>query len=71
MNIQTMCGKLIDARGNRTQKAVANEIGISQSALNMYESGERVPRDEIKERIASYYGVSVGYLFFDESVHSS
>lgn len=71
MDIPAMCGKLVDARGNRTQKCVANELGISQSALNMYENGERVPRDEIKERIAEYYGTSVGFLFFNEEVHDT
>lgn len=71
MDIPAMCGKLVDARGNRTQKRVANELGISQSALNMYENGERVPRDEIKERIAEYYGTSVGFLFFNEEVHDT
>lgn len=64
-----MCNKLVKARGNKTQKAVSDEIGISQSALNMYENGERVPRDEVKERIAAYYGMTVGFLFFNEKVH--
>ena len=35
-------------------------------AISQYESGARVPRDEIKVRIAKYYGVSVESLFFTE-----
>lgn len=69
MNIPDICEKLVKARGGKTQKIAANEIGISQSALNMYESGTRVPRDEVKELIANYYGLTVGYLFFNEKVH--
>lgn len=54
------------ARGNIDQKVVANAVGISQSALCQYESGERRPRDEIKVKLAKYYGTTVGRLFFGE-----
>lgn len=57
---------LRDARGTRNQKDVANELGISVSALSMYESGERKPRDELKIRIAKMYNTTVGRLFFNE-----
>ena len=62
--------KLVQARGEQPQTEVARELGISTSAMSMYESGERVPRDEIKERIARYYNTTVGFLFFDEKVHT-
>lgn len=58
--------KLIDLRGNKTQAEVAEAVGISTSALTMYETGRRVPRDEIKIALARYFNVSVGYLFFDQ-----
>lgn len=51
-------------RGERLCKTVANDLGISASALAMYERGERIPRDEVKIRIADYYGTSVQALFF-------
>ena len=35
-------------RGNRTIEESAKAIGISKSALAMYERGERSPRDEVK-----------------------
>lgn len=58
--------KLIALRGDKTQAEVAAAVGISTSALTMYETGHRVPRDEIKIALARYFGVSVGYLFFDQ-----
>ena len=58
--------KLIALRGEKTQAAVAEAVGISTSALTMYETGRRVPRDEIKIALARYFNVSVGYLFFDQ-----
>lgn len=38
-------------------------IGISVSALTMYETGNRIPRDEIKVKLAHYYSTSVERLF--------
>lgn len=56
--------RLIKARGNRSQKSVAKEIGIHESTLSMYENGNRVPRDSIKVKLAQFYGMSVQELFF-------
>lgn len=55
--------KLIELRGNRSQEEVAKALGISVSALSMYEQGKRIPRDEIKIRMAEYYGISLDALF--------
>ena len=49
-----------------TQKQLAERIGVSDSAIGMYESGERIPRDEIKVKISSVLGKSVHYIFFKE-----
>lgn len=56
--------RLIKLRGKRTQAEVAKAIDVSQSAYCMYETGERVPRDEIKIRIAKYYGRTVNTIFY-------
>nr|DAK44803.1 MAG TPA: helix-turn-helix domain protein [Caudoviricetes sp.] len=61
----TLREKLIHLRGDKTQKEVSEAIGISTSTLGMYETGERIPRDEIKKKIAKYYDVSIEYLFFE------
>ena len=61
--------KLKELRGAKTQQEVADEIGITKSALAMYERDERIPRDEVKVRIAEYFGVSLLYLFFNGSEH--
>jgi len=61
--------KLIALRGRRTRKEVAKAVGISVSALQMYENGQRIPRDEIKIKLAEYYGASVQEIFFDQKPH--
>ena len=71
MDAEQIRRSLIEARGGRSQTEVAKGIGISASALSMYESGERIPRDEIKEQLARYYGMTVGFLFFGEKVHET
>ena len=58
--------KLRALRGGKSQEKVAAELMITKSALSMYERDKRIPRDEIKIRIADYYNVSVGSIFYAE-----
>lgn len=56
--------RLIELRGNRTQEEVARANNISVSAIGMYERGERIPRDELKIRLAAYYNKTVQEIFY-------
>ena len=56
--------RLVELRGCRSRKEIASAIGVTKSAIAMYERGERVPKDEIKIRFASYYGKTVGEIFY-------
>lgn len=56
--------RLVELRGIRTRTGVAKEIGVSYSSLCNYENGCRIPPDDVKIRIAAYYGVSVDEIFF-------
>lgn len=56
--------RLKKLRGDKTIRQAAVEIGISYSTLAMYENGHRSPKDNIKIKIANYYGTSVEDLFF-------
>lgn len=60
----TVAERLIEARGDKRREDVANAVGVSVSAIAMYENGERIPRDETKIRLADYYGTTVQQLFF-------
>lgn len=64
MDKKKIAKTLVSLRGDKTQKKVATDLGISISALAMYEQGRRIPRDEIKIMIANYYGKSVQEIFF-------
>lgn len=41
-------------RGRRSPQAAAKALGITVEALNAYEEGRRIPRDEVKKRILLY-----------------
>ncbi|WP_208592315.1 helix-turn-helix transcriptional regulator [Gracilibacillus suaedae] len=69
MNKALIAKRLIDLRGNLTRDEVAKDLRISISALQMYENGQRVPKDEIKIRISNYYEVSVQTIFFENQEH--
>lgn len=52
-------------KNQKTQQEVASALGLSVSAIAMYEAGVRVPRDEVKLALAQYYQTTVGYIFFN------
>jgi len=64
MDSKAIGNRLRNLRGDRTQEKVAEDLGMSRSALNMYELGERIPRDCRKIQLAQYYGVTIEQLFF-------
>lgn len=61
--------RLIAIRGDIPRDELANAIGVSISAVSMYENGERIPRDDIKIRIANFFVRSVQEIFFDKECH--
>lgn len=56
--------KMRELRGDKSQSLVAKDLMISDSALSSYENDERVPRDDVKKRIAEYYDTTVQEIFF-------
>ena len=64
MNGKEIGKRLVELRGNKTQEVVAKDLNISMSALSMYERGERIPRDNIKIRIAAYYNKPIYEIFY-------
>ena len=71
LNTADMGRKLAVLRGNKTLEQVSRDLGISKSALAMYESGKRIPRDQVKVRISEYYNKSVPYIFFNDEEHET
>lgn len=64
MDKKTIGERLRELRGDTPRIVVSEAVGIKVSTLQMYENGERIPRDENKKKLAEYYKVSVEKLFF-------
>ena len=66
MNRKENGKRIMDLRAQRgiSRAALAREIGVSESAVQYYETGQRSPRDEIKVKIANFFGVSVLDIFY-------
>lgn len=58
--------RLRTLRGEVPRELICSDLGISYSALSMYENGERVPRDEIKVALARRYNTTVEAIFFTD-----
>ena len=57
--------RLRKIRDIRPRTGVAKAVNVSYSALCNYENGLRIPPDDVKIRLADYYGVSVQELFYN------
>ena len=63
--------KALRESNGETVMELAQAINTSTSAICMYESGKRIPRDEIKIRIAEHYSKSVESIFFKTKQHET
>ena len=66
MENRTIGEILLELRLNKgkSRAEVASDLGISKSAIAMYELGKRIPKDDVKIKFAKYYGKSVATIFF-------
>lgn len=54
--------KKLREKNNLNQLELSKILNISNTTLSQYEAGNRTPNDEIKEKVADYFNVSVDYL---------
>jgi transcriptional regulator with XRE-family HTH domain len=52
-------------RGEKSREEVAMAIGVTAQAICNYECSVRMPSDDVKMKLASYFGKSVQEIFFD------
>ena len=51
-------------RGEKRREEVAVACKVSANAISMYETGARIPADDIKIKLAEYYGKTVQDIFY-------
>ena len=66
MNQTLIANRLKAYRGSMTQKEVADAVGVTAMAISQYEKGERIPRDDVKVKIAKLFNKTVDEIFFAE-----
>ena len=52
-------------RGDMSQEKFADILEVTKAAVSNYETGERIPRDEVKKKIADFANQTVDSIFFD------
>lgn len=71
--MSTFSNRLRDLRREKkmTQDELAKVLGISKSAVSMYENGNREPDFETLEAIADFFNVDMNYLLGKQSIKSA
>ena len=55
--------KTLRLQAKMTQKEISNRLEISQPTYQRYEKSEREPNQEMVQKIANLFNVSIDYLF--------
>lgn len=61
---KTIGDRLKNLRGRKPRETVAHDLGVTPQAVWLWESGQRVPEDGMKIKIAEYYRKSVSAIFY-------
>lgn len=56
--------KELREKAGETQSEVAKAVNVEPMSISYYESGMRIPRDEVKIRLAEHFNSSVADIFF-------
>lgn len=54
--------KILRLVNNKTQKDIADYLGVTRQAIAYYEQGKRKPKTKTWQALADYFNVSVPYL---------
>ena len=54
--------KILRLVNNKTQKDIADYLGLTEQTIAYYEQGKRNPKPETWQALADYFDVSVPYL---------
>lgn len=54
--------KMLREELSLTQSQLAQQLEIATSSISQYESGDRIPSDDIKIKLAKFFDVSLDFL---------
>lgn len=64
MNMKKISANLRKLRGKKTVDELSQLLGVCKSTIYMYESGKRVPNDDVKKKYACIFKTTVDKNFF-------
>ena len=62
--------KALRKKRGLSQRALADHLGLSKSAVSMYELGSREPDFETLEKIADFFNVDLNFLLGESKVEN-
>ena len=65
LNMQVIGARLKELRGDKSREEVGMAVGVTAQAICNYECGIRTPSDDIKVKLAKFYGKTVQAIFYD------
>lgn len=65
MNRESVGSRLRTLRGDMSQAELAEKLDVTQASICLYESGERVPSDKVKDRYATFFKKTIQEIFYD------
>lgn len=63
--------KLLREERRLSQQQLANILNVARSTISMYESGSRIPEDDMKDIICDYFNVDMNYLYGKTNTRNS
>lgn len=63
--------KLLREERRLSQQQLADILEVGRSTISMYESGARIPDDDVKELICDYFNVDMNYIFGKTNTRNS
>lgn len=62
---------LIECRGDKSRREVAEELDITPQMLGMIERGDRDPSMKLAKKISEYYKKPIEEIFFNQNRNDS
>lgn len=63
--------KLLREERRLSQQKLADILNVARSTISMYESGSRIPEDDMKDLICDYFNVDMNYLYGKTNTRNS
>ena len=61
--------RMLRRKKKLTQKELAKLVDVSPASIAAYETGDKIPRDDVKEKMAKVLDSTVTFIFFENDIN--